>query len=72
MTVTNSAASKGPASYLPSIEKKHGPPIADWQQILRAHPNYVDAKHVDFGRVPQGRARDGHANALVAHTCAES
>jgi len=26
---------KGPASYFPSIEKKYGRPIAEWQQLIR-------------------------------------
>ena len=25
---------QGPASYFPSIEKKHGRSIAEWQQII--------------------------------------
>ncbi|WP_328744433.1 DUF4287 domain-containing protein [Streptomyces sp. NBC_00285] len=38
---------KGPASYFPSIEKKYGRPIPEWQDLIRA-------------------------NALVAHTLAET
>ena len=26
---------KGPASYFPSIEKKYGRPVAEWQWIIR-------------------------------------
>ncbi|TXS13052.1 DUF4287 domain-containing protein, partial [Streptomyces sp. wa22] len=28
-------AVKGPASYFPSIEKKHGRPIAEWKGLIR-------------------------------------
>ena len=27
---------KGPASYLPSIEKKYGRPIGEWKAMIRA------------------------------------
>ncbi|WP_242424781.1 DUF4287 domain-containing protein, partial [Frankia sp. EI5c] len=27
---------QGPASYFPSIEKKYGRPIAEWQTLIRA------------------------------------
>jgi Domain of unknown function (DUF4287) len=27
---------KGPASYFPSIEKKYGRPIAEWQKVITA------------------------------------
>ncbi|MFC6773072.1 DUF4287 domain-containing protein [Methylobacterium gregans] len=26
---------KGPASYFPSIEKRYGRPIGEWQQVVR-------------------------------------
>lgn len=29
---------KGPASYFPSIEKKHGRPIAEWKDLIRTSP----------------------------------
>ncbi|MFG2432751.1 DUF4287 domain-containing protein [Streptomyces sp. NPDC048590] len=29
---------KGPASHVPSIEKKYGRPIADWKDLIRASP----------------------------------
>lgn len=61
---------KGPASYFPSIEKKYGRPIAEWQQLIRGagltkHSelvNWLKSKH-EMGH--------GHATALVAHTLAE-
>ena len=61
---------KGPASYFPSIEKKYGRPIADWQQIVRdAYP----ARHMDLVAVlkDQHGMGHGHANAVVAHTLAQ-
>ena len=27
---------KGPASYFPSIEKKYGKPISEWQSLIRS------------------------------------
>jgi hypothetical protein len=65
---------QGPASYFPSIEKKHGRPIGEWQQLVRdrraAEP---DAKHmalVAWLKSEHGMGH-GHANALVAHVLAE-
>ena len=61
---------KGPASYFPSIEKKYGRPIAEWQQIVRdcgitKHMQIVAHLKTEYG------LGHGHANALVAHTLAE-
>jgi hypothetical protein len=60
---------KGPASYFPSIEKKYGKPIAEWQDIVRRH---LPAKHMDLvAMLKNDHGMDhGHANALVAHTLA--
>ena len=58
---------KGPASYFPSIEKKYGRPIAEWQTLIREH---MPAKHlalVTMLKTEHGMGH-GHANALVAHT----
>ena len=60
---------QGPASYFPSIEKKYGRTIADWQQVIArsgldrhlAIVNYLKAEH-GMGH--------GHANALVGWTLA--
>lgn len=62
---------KGPASYFPSIEKKYGRPIAEWQKLIRAsgltkHMELVGMLKSEYG------IGHGHANALVAHTLAES
>ncbi len=61
---------KGPASYFPSIEKKYGRPIAEWQALLRTH---LPAKHMDLVamlKADHGMGH-GHANALVAYMLAE-
>jgi hypothetical protein len=63
-------AAKGPASYFPSIEKKYGKPIADWQELVRKH---LPAKHMELVSMlkkDHGMGH-GHANAVVAYTLAE-
>lgn len=61
---------KGPASYFPSIEKKYGRPIAEWQAIVCAK---LPAKHMDLVTMlkTDHAMGHGHANALVAHVLAE-
>jgi Domain of unknown function (DUF4287) len=61
---------KGPASYFPSIEKKYGRPIAEWQAVIRQH---YPAKHMELVSLlkEQHGMGHGHANAVVAHTLAE-
>lgn len=61
---------KGPASYFPSIEKKYGRPISEWQDIVRT--NYP-AKHMELVAILKNDhgMGHGHANALVAQTLAE-
>lgn len=62
-------AIKGPASYFPSIEKKYGKPISDWQALIRQH---LPAKHMELVAMlkdDHGMGH-GHANALVAYTLA--
>ncbi len=46
---------KGPASYFPSIEKKYGRPIAEWQDLIRAR---LPAKYGP-GRDAEDRSRPG-------------
>ncbi len=61
---------KGPASYFPSIEKKYGRPIAEWQELVRQR---LPAKHMDLVsmlKTDYGMGH-GHANAVVAHTLDE-
>jgi len=64
---TNEWPKQGPASYFPSIEKKYGKSIAQWQKIIgkcgkEKHMEivaYLKAEH-EMGH--------GHANALVHWT----
>jgi hypothetical protein len=60
---------QGPASYFPSIEKKYGRSIADWQKIIAEsgfdkHMAIVGYLKSDYGM------GHGHANAIVGWTLA--
>lgn len=61
----------GPASYFPSIEKKYGKPIAEWKALVRAA---LPAKHMELVAMLKNQhgLGHGHANAIVAHTLAET
>jgi hypothetical protein len=61
---------KGPASYFPSIEKKYGRPISEWQAHVRAA---YPAKHMELVTLLKEThgLGHGHANAIVAHTLTE-
>lgn len=61
---------QGPASYVPSIEKKYGRPISDWKELVRAA---LPGKHMELVTMlkEQHGLGHGHANAIVAHTLAE-
>jgi len=65
---------QGPASYFPSIEAKHGRPIAEWQGLVRerraAEPGIRHMALVAWLKAEHGMGH-GHANAMVAHTLAE-
>jgi len=61
---------KGPASYFPSIEKKYGKPIAEWQAVVRANPGLKHMELVAVLKDEHGMGH-GHANAVVHHTLAE-
>jgi hypothetical protein len=60
----------GPASYFPSIEKKYGRPIAEWQQLIRDSPLAAHMQLVNWLKDEHGLGH-GHANALVAYTLAD-
>jgi hypothetical protein len=62
---------KGPASYFPSIEKKYGRPVAEWQDLIRWSPLTRHTDLVNWLKAEHGMGH-GHANALVAHTLAEN
>ena len=54
----------GPKSYLPSIEKTYGQPIAYWMTQL---DEVQDAKHMEQVAYLKGLGMGhGHANAVVA------
>ncbi len=60
---------EGPASYFPSIEKKYGRSIAEWQVFIRGcgidkHMGIVNWLKAEHG------VGHGHANALVLWTLA--
>jgi hypothetical protein len=60
---------QGPESYFPSIEKKYGRSIAEWQQIIA---NCGIERHmaiVGFLKLEHEMGH-GHANALVGWTVA--
>ena len=60
---------QGPASYFPSIERKYGRSIAEWQTVIAA---YGPAKHMELVnrlKADHGLGH-GHANALVGWTLA--
>lgn len=74
MTEQSKLTPNGPASYFPSIEKKYGRSIADWQQVLRNHAEYgAGARHADLVAFlkTEHELGHGHANALVVHTLRE-
>jgi hypothetical protein len=61
---------KGPASYFPSIEKKYGRPVGEWQALVRKH---YPAKHMELVAMLKAEhgIGHGHANAIVAYTLAQ-
>ncbi|MEU2261178.1 DUF4287 domain-containing protein [Streptomyces sp. NPDC019645] len=71
MTTQSSSAAKGPAGYFPSIERKYGRPVAQWQELIRSSPLTKHMELVSWLKTEHGLGH-GHANALVAHTRAES
>ena len=60
---------QGPASYFPSIEKKYGKSIAEWQQFIAACGKTKHMEIVGFLKAEHGLGH-GHANALVGWTLA--
>ncbi len=62
-------SSQGPASYFPSIEKKYGKSIAEWQQIIASCGKTKHMEIVGYLKAEHGLGH-GHANALVAWTLA--
>ncbi len=61
---------KGPASYFPSIEKKYGQPVSEWQEVVRKHGSVKHMELVKMLKDEHGMGH-GHANAIVAYTLAQ-
>ena len=59
----------GPATYFPSIEKKYGRSIAEWQHIIAASGVTKHMEIVGWLKTEHNLGH-GHANALVAWTLA--
>jgi len=60
---------KGPASYFPSIEKKYGRPIFEWQELVRQNMPATHMELVAMLKNNHGMGH-GHANAIVAYVLA--
>src|ERR1700722_11302317 len=60
---------EGPASYFPSIEKKYGRSIPEWQRIVVDCGLEKHMEIVGFLKTEHGMGH-GHANALVGWTLA--
>ena len=58
---------QGPASYFPSIEKKYGRSIADWQGVITTCGVDKHMEIVSYLKSEHGMGH-GHANALVGWT----
>jgi hypothetical protein len=59
----------GPPSYFPSIEKKYGRSIADWQAIIAKFGVHKHMEIVNYLKT-EYQMGHGHANALVGWTLA--
>jgi Domain of unknown function (DUF4287) len=57
----------GPASYFPSIEKKYGKSIKEWQQIIVDSNKMKHMEIVNYLKSEYAMGH-GHANALVGWT----
>jgi len=60
---------QGPASYFPSIEKKYGRSIGEWQNIIASSGLEQHMAIVRYLKSEHGMGH-GHANALVGWTLA--
>jgi len=58
---------QGPASYFPSIEKKYGRSIREWQDIIGSCGLTKHMEIVNYLKSEYGMGH-GHANALVGWT----
>jgi hypothetical protein len=60
----------GPASHLPSIEKKSGEPISHWESLLKKMKSARHSEMVVMLKTDHGMGH-GDANAIVADFRAE-
>ena len=67
LVATNEWPTQGPASYFPSIEKKYGKSIKEWQEIIEqcGCEKHMEIVHYLKTEYAMGH---GHANALVGWT----
>lgn len=61
---------KGPASYLPSIERTYGRPVEEWFELIRTKSGLKHMELVAWLKIDHGLGH-GHANALVAFVIAQ-
>lgn len=59
----------GPTSYFPSIERKYGRSIAEWQKIIKGCGLNKHMQIVNYLK-SEYKMGHGHANALVGWTLA--
>lgn len=59
----------GPESYFPSIEKKYGKSVKEWQQIINGCGIEKHMQIVNYLKSEYGMGH-GHANVLVGLTLA--
>ena len=64
---SNEWPKQGPTSYFPSIEKKYGKSIAEWQKIIGQCGKEKHMEIVSYLK-SQHEMGHGHANALVGWT----
>jgi hypothetical protein len=64
--VTTPEKPQGPASYFPSIGKKHCQPIAHWLDLLKSCDGMKHMEMVAWLMTEHSMGH-GHANAIVAY-----
>jgi len=64
---TSEWPTQGPASYFPSIEKKYGKSIKEWQEIIEQCGREKHMEIVNYLKTEYAMGH-GHANALVGWT----
>jgi Domain of unknown function (DUF4287) len=62
---------KGPASYFPSIEQKHGHPISHWLDLVSQAKGMKHMEIVNWLKT-EHQMGHGHANAVVAYALSKT